>query len=344
MASAPLLLRPSTITHSHPSTAYPSAELRQRVPRRTTGQTKVGEPRSVRDHGRSKLLDLGCGRFTGRAPDSPNPTANPAGVRQERINPYIMHFTAKHAAHRTAGKVWTRVLGVMAVGSATIAASVIAAAPAQADGAVWERVAQCESGGNWRISTGNGFSGGLQFTTSSWRAAGGARYAPTAGQASRSAQIAVAQNLLRMQGPGAWPVCSRRAGLTHANGMSAGVSNAAASMSPKAKAKVKVRAKAKVVSPKKVQSTASLRSLKGYASRAQVRTLQTWVGVARDGKWGPITTRAVQKKLGLRASGAIDAATVRKVEQLLGMSASNRHFISKPTMNRLMTYTAARAA
>ncbi|MER6125102.1 transglycosylase family protein [Streptomyces sp. NPDC001795] len=83
---------------------------------------------------------------------------------------------------------------------------------AAADGGVWDRIAQCESGGNWHINTGNGYYGGLQFSAGTWRAYGGTAYAPTAGQASREAQIAVATKVQHAQGWGAWPVCSARAG------------------------------------------------------------------------------------------------------------------------------------
>ncbi|WP_030247843.1 MULTISPECIES: transglycosylase family protein [unclassified Streptomyces] len=83
---------------------------------------------------------------------------------------------------------------------------------AAADSGVWDRIAQCESGGNWHINTGNGYYGGLQFAGSTWRAYGGTAYAPTADQASRSQQIAVATKVQRAQGWGAWPVCSARAG------------------------------------------------------------------------------------------------------------------------------------
>lgn len=79
-----------------------------------------------------------------------------------------------------------------------------------ASGSVWDRIAQCESGGNWSINTGNGYYGGLQFTQSSWRAAGGSG---SPQNASRSEQIRVAQHLQKMQGWGAWPTCSRKAGL-----------------------------------------------------------------------------------------------------------------------------------
>ncbi len=71
----------------------------------------------------------------------------------------------------------------------------------------WDAIAQCESSGNWGISTGNGFSGGLQFTPSTWRANGGSG---SANGASREEQIRVAENVLHTQGIGAWPVCGRR--------------------------------------------------------------------------------------------------------------------------------------
>jgi LysM repeat protein len=79
-----------------------------------------------------------------------------------------------------------------------------------AGGSVWDRLAQCESGGNWSTSTGNGFYGGLQFTTSSWRAAGGSGMP---NQASREEQISVAQRLQQQQGWGAWPTCSAKIGV-----------------------------------------------------------------------------------------------------------------------------------
>lgn len=97
-------------------------------------------------------------------------------------------------------------------------------APAHAD--VWDRVAACESGGNWSINTGNGFHGGLQFTNSTWRAYGGSG---SAQNASKSEQKRVARNVLKGQGAGAWPVCSRKAGLTSSNGGS----SSSASYTPK---------------------------------------------------------------------------------------------------------------
>ena len=83
---------------------------------------------------------------------------------------------------------------------------------AAADSGVWDRIAKCESGGDWHINTGNGYYGGLQFAPSTWNAYGGTAYAPTADRASRSQQIAVATKVQRAQGWGAWPTCSARAG------------------------------------------------------------------------------------------------------------------------------------
>lgn len=71
----------------------------------------------------------------------------------------------------------------------------------------WDAIAQCESGGNWSINTGNGYYGGLQFTAGTWRANGGSG---SAANASREEQIRVAENVLRSQGIRAWPVCGRR--------------------------------------------------------------------------------------------------------------------------------------
>ena len=87
------------------------------------------------------------------------------------------------------------------------------AAPAVAGGSVWDALAQCESGGNWSINTGNGFHGGLQFTPSTWAAYGGTEYAPLAHMATREQQIAVAQRTQASQGWGAWPACTASLGI-----------------------------------------------------------------------------------------------------------------------------------
>jgi hypothetical protein len=80
-------------------------------------------------------------------------------------------------------------------------------------GSVWDQIAECESGGNWAINTGNGYSGGLQFLHSTWRAYGGQQFAPLAYQATREQQIIVAERVLDDVGWRAWPTCARRLGL-----------------------------------------------------------------------------------------------------------------------------------
>jgi hypothetical protein len=100
-------------------------------------------------------------------------------------------------------------------GAAALAPLAVLAAGGEAsaaDSGVWDRIAQCESGGNWQINTGNGYYGGLQFAASTWRAYGGTRYAPTADRASRAEQIAIATKVQHASGWGAWPVCAARAG------------------------------------------------------------------------------------------------------------------------------------
>ncbi|MEV6169512.1 transglycosylase family protein [Streptomyces sp. NPDC051954] len=82
-----------------------------------------------------------------------------------------------------------------------------------ADGSTWDKVAECESGGAWSANNGNGFYGGLQLAQEDWEEYGGLDYAPSADQASRSQQIAVAEKVLADQGAGAWPTCGLLYGL-----------------------------------------------------------------------------------------------------------------------------------
>ena len=95
-------------------------------------------------------------------------------------------------------------LGTLAIGTGGVHAASVS---------TWEKVAQCESGGNWAINTGNGFYGGLQFSLSTWKAYGGAQYAAYPNQATEKQQILVGQKVLAGQGQGAWPTCGPSAGL-----------------------------------------------------------------------------------------------------------------------------------
>lgn len=105
---------------------------------------------------------------------------------------------------------------VLAVGALAGGGLAVAGTGANAaDGSTWDALAQCESGGNWAINTGNGFSGGLQFTPSTWAAFGGTG-APE--NATREQQIAVAERVQAGQGWGAWPSCAAQLGLSGGGG------------------------------------------------------------------------------------------------------------------------------
>jgi resuscitation-promoting factor RpfA len=135
-----------------------------------------------------------------RPPFAPPPDLNPEPVRT-------------CMKHRT---IRTRHLSAVAAaaGLATLAGVTTAGSASAASGATWDAVAACESGGNWSINTGNGYYGGLQFAQSTWEGFGGTSYAARADLASRDQQIAIAEKVLAVQGPGAWPTCSVKAGLS----------------------------------------------------------------------------------------------------------------------------------
>ncbi|WP_020120834.1 transglycosylase family protein [Streptomyces canus] len=141
-----------------------------------------------------------------------------------------MLFSGK-GKHRRPSKA-TRVAALAGVTGVAIAAPLMAAGNASAATASeWDAVAQCESGGNWSINTGNGYYGGLQFSASTWAAYGGTQYAAQANQASKSQQIAVAEKVLASQGKGAWPVCGTGLSSAGYNGGSSSSSSSSNSSS-----------------------------------------------------------------------------------------------------------------
>ncbi len=98
---------------------------------------------------------------------------------------------------------------VVLTGAAAVSLGVLTGQASAAAANDWDAVAQCESGGNWAINTGNGYYGGLQFSSSTWAAFGGHEYASNAHLATKAQQIAVAERTLDVQGPGAWPSCGK---------------------------------------------------------------------------------------------------------------------------------------
>jgi nucleoid-associated protein YgaU len=123
----------------------------------------------------------------------------------------------KKSTFSTAARRGVTVAAVSMAGLALSATAANAAVPA-ASGSTWDALAQCESGGNWAINTGNGFSGGLQFTPQTWAGFGGTG-APE--NASRAQQIAVAEKVQATQGWGAWPACAAKLGLSGGGGAAA---------------------------------------------------------------------------------------------------------------------------
>lgn len=119
----------------------------------------------------------------------------------------------RHRAATTSSTSRTAVKVVLAGTAFSAAGLALAPAANAAPDSDWDRLAQCEAGGNWAINTGNGYQGGLQFSPSTWAAYGGTQYAPTANQATREQQIATAEKTLAGQGWGAWPACSAKLGL-----------------------------------------------------------------------------------------------------------------------------------
>ncbi|WP_326795126.1 LysM peptidoglycan-binding domain-containing protein [Streptomyces sp. NBC_01808] len=146
----------------------------------------------------------------------PFPKGDIRATRSDRTTSEAGTTISASRTRSTRGTRGTRRNAAVVTGAAALLAPLAllaAAAPAgAADSGVWDRIAQCESGGDWAINTGNGYYGGLQFAASTWDAYGGTAYAATADRASREQQIAVATKVQAAQGWGAWPHCSVQAG------------------------------------------------------------------------------------------------------------------------------------
>lgn len=205
--------------------------------------------------------------------------------------------------HRHLGRAAATAAGATAL----FVAGLVATPAAQAwDETVWDRVAACESSGNWSINTGNGYYGGLQFSPRTWKAFGGQQFGANAHQATRAEQIAVARRVLAVQGPGAWPTCGRRAGLTAANGgadRSALPTDAARPDAPSRDA---------------ARPPVSSVPASGVMDRATITAMQAWLGATADGIWGPQTTRALQARVGATVDGVRGPDTTRRTQRLVG--------------------------
>lgn len=166
-------------------------------------------------------LNKGTKTVTVRAGDSLSSLAKQHGSTVHRLfdanpkvsNPNIINVGQKLTVPSHGIKLKHRAMPVVAVAPPTVPANTATAYVAPKPAAnyakgstMWDRIAACESGGNWAINTGNGYYGGLQFAQPTWVGAGGTKYAPRADLATRSEQIAVASKL----NLGNWPVCGAR--------------------------------------------------------------------------------------------------------------------------------------
>ena len=255
-----------------------------------------------------------------------------------------MYYAPKHAAARPRRPLRNRITGVAIAGSATLVTGVALSAPAQAARSVWDVVAACESGGNWAINTGNGYYGGLQFSASTWKSSGGGTFAARADLASRAEQIATAQRVLRSQGPGAWPTCGQRAGLTRVNG-AAGATAKAPVKTPSAKTAPVVSVSRSTTVPTVSRSTtrkaiaaSGKLAVDGAMGPLTTRAIQRWVGIAPNGVFGRSCAKALQRKVGATPDGAIGPLTVRAIQIKIGARQDGAHRMNRTTVSALQAY------
>lgn len=131
------------------------------------------------------------------------------------------HHRKKPKRHNKPSEISQATLGIAGATTIAVSSTVSVAhattpsnnsVPSASDSA-WDKLAECESGGDWQIDTGNGYKGGLQFASSTWNAFGGKEFAPSANLATKEEQIVVAERTLAAQGWNAWPACSRKVGV-----------------------------------------------------------------------------------------------------------------------------------
>ncbi len=204
-------------------------------------------------------------------------------------------------------RVRMAVIAGAAVAALPVAGLVTATSASAAPVATWDAVAQCESGGNWAINTGNGFYGGLQFTSSTWAAFGGTAYASQANLATKAQQIAVAEKVLASQGPGAWPVCSVKAGLTKGGAPAAVDTSAAAKpAAPAAKPAAPVAKPAQA--PKADAAPKAAATPKNDAAPKADKGVNSWTGSndAKPAKGGNYTVKSGDTLSSIAAAQGLD--------------------------------------
>lgn len=258
-----------------------------------------------------------------------------------------MFYSPKHAQASTSSPTRRRIAGVAVAGATAAVGSVATAQSASASSSnnVWDAVAQCESGGDWSINSGNGFYGGLQFTNQTWNGFGGGQYAANANEATKEQQIEIAQKVLQTQGPGAWPVCSQKAGLTKANGMTGGGSAAPApeqEQAPEQASRSEARTEApapqqeEAPAPQQEQAQTGSLSVDGIRGPLTNTAIEKWVGANADGVLSTDDIKALQAKVGAGQDGIIGSETTAAVQKVAG--AGQDGIWGPKTTSALQTY------
>ena len=260
-----------------------------------------------------------------------------------------MFYSPKHSQVETTSPR-RRIAGVAVAGASVALGGMATAQSASASttSSVWDQVAACESGGNRSINTGNGFYGGLQFTNQTWNGFGGGKYASNANQATKAQQIEIAQKVLQVQGPGAWPVCSQKAGLTKANGMTGGGSTAPApapapapqpAPAPPQQAPAPQQ-QAPTRSEVRTPAAAGALAVDGIRGPKTNAGIEKWVGTAQDGALSSTDVKALQAKVGTVQDGVIGPKTTGALQSVVG--ATQDGIWGPQTTKALQTYLNAR--
>ena len=247
--------------------------------------------------------------------------------------------SAKHRKPRTPFAPMIRRAGGAGLAAAAAVAAIGVSAPGASADSVWDRVAMCESSGNWSINTGNGYYGGLQFSASTWSGFGGGQYASYAHQASKSQQIAIAQKVLATQGPGAWPTCSVKAGLNRSNGGGGGSAPAPAAPAPAPAQPRESSAPSRSAGPIHPVVSVSAPLVKdGIRGPLTTATIQRWVGTHPDGIFGPITTKALQNKVGTTPDGVWGPKSQAALQDHLGIERDGSSSMNARTVTALQEH------
>ena len=212
-----------------------------------------------------------------------------------------MHYSPKHAALRTSGSLRRRLVGVAVAGSATVAGGIALSSPPRppASGTASPPARAVATGTSAPVTAS---TVACSSPTRPGPASAAARYASRADLASKGAQIAIAQKVLASQGPGAWPVCSVKAGLGRGNGGSVSSVSRSTTRSP-----IKAHGTNAAYHGGRL-------AVDGVMGPNTTRALQRWIGTGADGVFGPQSARALQRKVGVHADGKVGRNTVRALQ------------------------------